>query len=175
MNMKWNEIPKFKEFDMTSPIEIGFVSYVQFIKDEIEKYNLQMNPDFQRGHVWTENQQISYVEFILRGGKSGRDFYFNWNRDTDEYVCVDGLQRTTALEKFVNGEIKVFGQYFDEFGFTKFIVGGNPLSEYKVRIYQNNLNSKKEVLQWYVDMNVGGTPHTNEEIERAKRMIEELG
>lgn len=171
--MKWNEIPKFKEFGMTNPIDMGFIYYVKFIKNEIAEYNLQMNPDFQRGHVWTENQQIAYVEFILRGGKSGRDFYFNWNHDNDEYVCVDGLQRTTAFERFVNGEIKVFGQYFSDFGFGR-EANGNPLPEYKVRVHQNNLNSRKEILEWYVDMNAGGTPHTNEEIERVKRMITEL-
>lgn len=38
----------------------------------------------------------------------------------------------------------------------------------------NNLKSEKEVLQWYVDMNAGGTPHASEEIERVKKMIEEL-
>lgn len=38
----------------------------------------------------------------------------------------------------------------------------------------NNLKSEKEVLQWYIDMNAGGTPHTNEEIERVKQMIKEL-
>lgn len=57
--MKWNEIPKFKEFGMTNPIDMGFIYYVKFIKNEIAEYNLQMNPDFQRGHVWTENQQIA--------------------------------------------------------------------------------------------------------------------
>lgn len=172
--MKWNEIPKFKEFGMINSIEMGFVYYVKFIKNEIAEYNLQMNPDFQRGHVWTENQQIAYVEFILRGGKSGRDFYFNWNRDNNEYVCVDGLQRTTAFEQFVNGEIKVFGQYFSDFEFGNRVADHTPLPEYKIRVYQNHLTSRKKVLQWYVDMNAGGTPHTNEEIERVKRMIEEL-
>ena len=38
----------------------------------------------------------------------------------------------------------------------------------------NNLKSEKEVLQWYIDMNAGGTPHTSEEIKRVKKMIEEL-
>ena len=38
----------------------------------------------------------------------------------------------------------------------------------------NNLQTKKEVLQWYVDMNAGGTPHTNDEIERVRRMIQVL-
>ena len=39
----------------------------------------------------------------------------------------------------------------------------------------NNLKTEKEVLQWYVDMNAGGTPHTTEEINRVKKMIGELG
>ena len=38
----------------------------------------------------------------------------------------------------------------------------------------NDLKTEKEVLQWYVDMNSGGTPHSNEEIERVKKMIREL-
>lgn len=39
----------------------------------------------------------------------------------------------------------------------------------------NYLESKKEILEWYVDMNSGGTPHTNDEIERVRKMIQELG
>lgn len=170
--MKWNEIPKFKEFCTLNPESIGFVGYVKRIKKEVDDYNLQLNPDFQRGHVWTEEQQIAYIEFFLKGGKSGRDFYFNLNRE--EYVCVDGLQRTIALTRFVNNEIKVFGQYFDEFEFDKFLVEYQTRDEFSVNIYRNNLNSKKEVLEWYVDMNTGGTPHTEEEIERVQKMISEL-
>lgn len=167
--MKWNEIPKFKEFGMLNPENIGFVGYVKRIQKEVNDYNLQLNPDFQRGHIWTEEQQIAYVEFFLKGGKSGRDFYFNLN--DYEYVCVDGLQRTIALTRFVNNEIKAFGQCFSEFEFDKFLVEHQPGAEFAVNIYRNNLSSKKEVLEWYVDMNSGGTPHSDEEIDRVKQMI----
>lgn len=172
--MKWNEVPKFKEFGIVNPTNIGFVAYVGYIENEIEKYNLQLNPEFQRGHIWTESQQIAYIEFLLRGGKSGRDFYFNWNKITNDYVCVDGLQRTISLQRFVRGEIKVFNQYFDEFGFTSRETGSLPLPEYRLNIYTNNLSSEKDILEWYVDMNAGGTPHTSEEIERVKQMIQKL-
>lgn len=171
--MKWNEIPKFKEYGISNPANMGFIGYVEFIKEEIVKYNLQMNPDFQRGHVWTTNQQIAWLEFFLKGGKSGRDFYFNWNKLTDEYVCVDGLQRTTALQLFVKDELKVFDQYFSEFGFGRESVW-TALPEYSVNVYVNNLSSEKEVLEWYIDMNSGGTPHTAEEIDKVKKMINDL-
>lgn len=46
--------------------------------------------------------------------------------------------------------------------------------KHTLRLNVNNLKTEKEVLQWYIDMNVGGTPHTLEEIERVKKMIEEL-
>lgn len=170
--MKWDEIPKFKEFGMLNPEQIGFVGYVERVQTELEEMNLQLISDFQRGHVWTEEQQIAYVEFFLKGGKSGRDFYYNIN--DEEYVCVDGLQRTTALTRFVNNEIKVFGQYFAEFDFDKYLAKYQPSAEFAVNIYRNNLSNKKDILEWYVDMNSGGTPHSKEEIERIKRMIEEL-
>lgn len=48
------------------------------------------------------------------------------------------------------------------------------LNSYSLIFHINDLKSKKEVLQWYLDMNAGGTPHTSEEIERVKKMIEEL-
>lgn len=171
--MKWNEIPSFTECRLINPFSYGFLSYVDYIENEIEKYHLEMNPDFQRGHIWTEDQQSKYIEFMLRGGKTGRDFYFNWNQVTNEYVCVDGLQRTTALQKFVHNELKVFGQYFDEFEFPKRKIE-YATSKYGCYVYQNNLKTKKEVLQWYVDMNAGSTPHTNGEIERVKKMIKEI-
>lgn len=172
-SMKWNEIPKYKEYGLSSFIEYGFIYYINFIEDEIKENNLQMNPDFQRGHIWTEEQQSKYIEFILRGGKSGRDFYFNWNHYTNEYVCVDGLQRTIAFKKFVDNELKVFNQYFNEFNFGKYVANYNPLPEFKIKVFINDLSSNKEILQWYIDMNAGGTPHSQEEIDRVKKMLAE--
>jgi len=30
-------------------------------------YNMVLDPDFQRGHVWTRKQKINWVEFVLGG------------------------------------------------------------------------------------------------------------
>ena len=43
----------------------------------------------------------------------------------------------------------------------------------KCKIFLNNYKSLQisQVLQWYVDLNSGGTPHTKREIKRVKDMI----
>ena len=36
----------------------------------VKEYGLDLNPDFQRAHVWDMEKRVKYVEFILKGGKS---------------------------------------------------------------------------------------------------------
>lgn len=167
---KFREIPQFTRH----PANGVFVS-LNYLKTKIEEdtrdYCLQLIPDFQRGHVWTEEQQIAFVEYILRGGQSGRDVFFNnpsWHTgDGGEYVCVDGLQRITALLRFVNNEIPAFGSLYCEYEDQRIL-------SMRVGIYWhvNDLQTRKEVLTWYLEMNEGGTPHTKEELDKVKRMIE---
>ncbi len=173
--IRFKDIPKFTSAGSWSA-NYTLVSLVRFINEEIEEAGLQLNPNFQRGHVWTEEQQIAWLEYHLRGGKSGNTIYLNnpfWKEgripEAGKYVCVDGLQRITAAQKFVNNEIKVFGSYYKEFE------DRIPFGDVTMTLNVNDLKTKKEVLQWYVDMNAGGTPHTSEEIERVKKMIQELG
>lgn len=147
---------------------------VKHIEEEEREYGLQLCPDFQRGHVWTEEQQIRWIEYHLRGGKSGNVIYLNnpfWGSyavpspgDYSDYVCVDGLQRITAAKRFINNEIKVFGSYYKEFEDKL------SLSSIYMSLNVNNLKTEEEVLQWYIDMNSGGTQHADEEIERVREL-----
>lgn len=85
----------------------------------------------------------------------------------DDFVCVDGLQRLTAIMRFLKNEIKVFGTYYQNFE--------DKLPTLCDVIFNvNNLKTKKEVLQWYIDINAGGTPHTKEEIDKVKKMMENI-
>lgn len=77
-------------------VDVGWNYLEKMIKEDEEDIGLDLNPDFQRAHVWTEQQQIAYVEYILKGGRSGKELYFNANNFPNvigEYVIVDGKQR----------------------------------------------------------------------------------
>lgn len=173
--MKFSEVEQYLTNKSNYFITVGLEALEAWVKENKEEYGLKLNPDFQRGHVWTQEQQIAFLEYFFKGGKSGRDLYFNcpsWSTssktDYDKFVCVDGLQRITAILKFINNELPIFnGNYFKDF-------------EDKPRrvlhyftIHVNDLQNKKDVLKWYVQMNDGGTPHTKEEIEKVNKMIGE--
>lgn len=78
---------------------------------------------------------------------------------------MDGLQRITAAQRFIGNEIKVFGSFFDEYEDTRWLMN------HMISVNVNDLKSEKEVLQWYIDMNAGGTPHTEEEINKVKELL----
>ncbi|WP_368880403.1 DUF262 domain-containing protein [Proteus mirabilis] len=141
---------------------------------------VEMNPDYQRGHVWTLDQKIHYIENMLRF-KFQPEIRLNFPHYKDTHskcknglkknvvTCIDGLQRYTAITEFANEKFKVFDNQ----------VGVKDLDctafSFKrlhciLKIYE--FTDKKELLQFYIDLNAGGTFHTPDEINRVKKMKE---
>ncbi|TAL65822.1 MAG: DUF262 domain-containing protein [Burkholderiaceae bacterium] len=136
---------------------------------------LELEPDFQRGHVWTDEQQVRYVESLLRG-IAPRSIIFNcpgWSRDTksgdippNTFQCVDGLQRLTAVRKFMNGNSQVFGDLCAS------NLKGSPFdpSRYTLKISVYEFENRADLLQFYIDLNSGGTVHGSDELDRVRRL-----
>ena len=142
---------------------------------------VDLDPDFQRAHVWTEQQQVAYVEYILHGGVSGRDIYFNckgWGRGYEgPFVLVDGKQRLEAVRKFLRDELTIFKDLRHPQGYA---ASGVKFSDFTDRLpfqamfifHVNDLKKRADVLRWYLEMNTGGTVHSSEEISKVQRMLE---
>ena len=167
--MKFSDIPQFTR---------GAVYAVDVPWNQIEgwiqsfndlKNGIELDPDFQREHVWTLTQQERYIEFLLRGGKSSKDIYWNcfgWQKSYNgPMVLVDGKQRLQSIRLFLENKIKVFGLFFNEFE------GCPSLMDATLRFHVNDLKTKAEVIQWYLDLNFGGTPHTDSERQRVECLL----
>ena len=157
--MRFKDIPQMTPF----PNYVVDVSwrYLNEWLEECKELALDTDPDFQRAHVWTESQQRRYVEFILRGGRSCRELLFNcvgWRDDyRGPFVLVDGKQRLTSVLKFLDNKLAIFdGHKFSDFEDKLNYMGPG----FVVRI--NDLETRAEVLQWYIDINDGGVAHTSE-------------
>ena len=138
-----------------------------------EDYGLNLDPDFQRGHVWDDSKRIAYVEYIMRGGTSSRELQFNcYYWDTRKgvkegpVVLVDGKQRLNSVLMFLNNELKAFGSYRKEY------IDRCGLTGPQFILFMNNLETRKEVLEWYLQLNSGGVVHTQEELDKVKKLLE---
>lgn len=168
---RFSDIPQLTKqgsWECDFPLDDVWLQIEKWQRDEMGG-GLDINPDFQRGHVWTEAQQVAWLEFFLRGGKTGRVLYFNhvgWMRDwRGPFVIVDGKQRLEAIRRFLHNEIVVFGSHYREFTDRLRIIQ-------TMKINVNDLNTRAEVLQWYIEFNAGGTPHTEREIDRVRGLLE---
>lgn len=153
----------------------------QALERYAENYGpLELNPDFQRGHVWAPEQQLHYIENCLRGIVAQSAFVIQFNCpqwENDKYSgdidrgfqCIDGLQRLTAVKKFLAGDIKPFGLSVEDLDYSSFGVKGVQW-RFKFEIF--DFQRKADLLQHYLDLNAGGTPHSKEEIERIREMLE---
>ena len=170
--MDFNTIRPYTS-DGTYRVDVPLNQIEEAIQRYEDNYGLEVNPDFQRGHIWDEDRQIAFVEHLLRGGQGSNELRFNctnWMRWRGKInrnmVLVDGLQRLTAIRRFLNGEIGIFdGHYIDE-------IDNLPLYHVTMSFRVNDLATRREVLNWYIEINEGGVVHTEDEINRVKELLE---
>lgn len=74
---------------------------------KIRRNQIVMNPDFQRNLVWKPVQKSQFIESTILGIPIP-PFYLKKENDT-KLIIVDGLQRTSALMEFLNGDFKLKG------------------------------------------------------------------
>lgn len=165
-----------------------FWSYLEHQLMREAEVGLDLNPEFQRGHVWTRAQQIAYVEHILCGGESGRRILVAHvgrhqsdykHRDDgsiylESYALVDGKQRLEAVRAFMREEYRVFaglkgraeGWLYSELGYS--------MRRETTLIFDWDLivvKTKADLLKLYLRFNAGGTPHAKEEIDRVRGLL----
>ena len=101
------------------------------IKDILElKKNsmLMVNPEYQRGAVWTENQQRKLIDSVMRGYPLPLIYLHHKKKNVagmqrEDLEIIDGQQRINALHRFGENALKLFDPVKDDrvARFPKFI------------------------------------------------------
>ncbi|WP_034340722.1 DUF262 domain-containing protein [Deinococcus misasensis] len=118
-------------------------------------------PHFQRAFVWTQEQQVCFMESCWLELDIGR-FVITESPDADEYdnLIIDGQQRLTTLQRYLNNEFPVYGLLWKELTrnekrrmdrvHASTLVISKPMNEPFLRELYNRLN-------------FSGTPHQQHE------------
>ena len=176
MTPTFRDIPQ-RTREASYGVDISWSDLEESIARYTKNYQLDLCPDFQRGHVWTPAQRVAYVEAKLSNGiPHGTDFVrFNmpgWQGSFEgQMVCVDGLQRLTTALMFLRDEVPI-SPFRDGKTYLRSEIGGRLSDDISFRLMINNLKSRADVLRWYCELNGSGTPHSPEEIARVKALWE---
>ncbi len=129
-----------------------------------------LDPDYQRGHVWSREQREAYVGYHLIAQRTPLVFVNSGPSGLDRYEVVDGKQRITSLLMFIDGEIEAVtpdGQRLRWEDFDE--VDQRCAPNLKCGILR--LGTREQVLRFYLGLNAGGTVHKPEEIERVRELL----
>lgn len=125
----------------------------------LEFDNVDFDPPYQRGVVWTLKQQEEFMGHLLSGGDV-LPLVFQRVPDMGDAEIVDGKQRATSIVRWLKGEISA--RLFD--GRTihvSEVIAGLGLVEVRIKYVNLPFEERK---RFYVRLNSAGTPHTTEQL-----------
>jgi ribosome modulation factor len=169
--VRWYKVPQFPKAHYE--VDVGWAYLERMLENWDETASghggLNMDPDYQRQHVWTREQQVAYVEYVLAGGEVGRNITWNspdWMRGFQRPTeLVDGKQRLEAVRSFLRGEFAACGMTAGPDDRFDIHCG------FKFRVC--TMDTREDVLRLYLNINAGGTPHAAAEIERVRGLLAE--
>ncbi|WP_063661523.1 DUF262 domain-containing protein [Aliivibrio fischeri] len=146
----------------------------ELVTDTAERYVLGYPvPPFQRELVWTEQQEVAFIESVWLGLQIGTYnlHKMEWSHESKKERgisakkfsgwLIDGQQRLNTIERYWNDEFKVFGLYWSELNQQEVIRFKNTKFPY----HESSLWDEGKIRNLYNLMAFGGTNH--KESERA--------
>lgn len=135
-------------------------------------------PEYQRNLVWTLKQKQDLILSILNGNPIG-DFLFKKEYKKDDngrkkfgsikWYVIDGQQRVNTLREFILNKFSLNnGMTFKD---LKYSDARYFLNDYEVITWSIEDISLNEEIDIYLKRNSGGTTHTEQEIEKAKKFL----
>lgn len=132
-------------------------------------------PDYQRDHVWTDEQASRFVGFLLEGGTPPVIFCQRWQYTLLPDEVVDGKQRLTAVCRWLNNEIPaIFAQgapmYLRDFSKEdqRMLLGPSGPS---LTIQFVAYRTRAEVLAFYLRLNTSTVAHSKSELDRVEGLL----
>lgn len=138
---------------------------------------VDMDPAYQRGHVWEPAQESAFVGYLLKGGKAGPIWVNRYEDATTgganwfdlPVTIIDGKQRLTALIHWTQGEIPATLNGKDIWYKDLSIIDRRMLPHLDV-CYVNM--TENDQMRLYLNLN-SGIAHTTDELDRVRGLLAE--
>lgn len=149
---------------------------IKSVYERVTNSEFNLTPEYQRSYIWTDRQASLFVGFLMEGGTPPSVWIQRWADTNIPDEILDGVQRLNSLCRFYKNEIPMitadneiaYLQDFEERDRSRLVsTAAGP----NISIQYVSFDTKKEVIEMYLRLNRGGTPHSEEEIERVRNLL----
>ena len=122
-----NEFPWFDIFSFENKNtnfakkSFNFNVFSQTVQSLLNRYyhsGINMDPEYQRGYVWSQEDKELYIDSIFEGRDLGKFVFAVTGYKKPIFEIVDGKQRLNTIIEFYEGRLKYKGILFHELSFT---------------------------------------------------------
>ncbi len=129
----------------------------------VTRGDLNLNPSYQRGDVWSEEQRIKLIDSVMMGIGCPAIFIREVDPGQRTWLeAVDGKQRITTFAKFMAGEFAWEGERYPDWD----IVSQRRWNNFTVAIYKVHDITDAETIELYERLNFCGVPHERSPLQQ---------
>ena len=152
-------------------LDISFHNHcLSDLSSKYYKFGVEMNPDYHRDLLWSEEDKISLIDSIFKGVEIGKFAFISlpWKENSPSYEILDGKQRMNALIDFYEDKFKYKGFYFsqlttpDRYYFL----------DYNITVGKTNEQiTQDQKYQYFLRLNTTGKPQDKSHLEKVEELL----
>jgi hypothetical protein len=147
------------------------------INTYLRSHGIDLEPEYQRGNVWTLAQKVNLIDSIFNNIDIGKFAVIkrqwgSWESEGSKpylYEMLDGKQRLTAIVEYYTGQFLYKGKSYDDLSpFDK-----HHFKYYSISEAETEPLTKAQKYRYFLKLNTTGTPVDPEHMEKVAMMLDE--
>lgn len=175
---EWHEIFKYGQnkpttFRKEEEYRIRYSnSGIESLLNMVYYFGVDFDVDYQRDHVWSLEDKIALIDSIFNNVDIGKFVFVerHLGHNGKLYEIIDGKQRLTAICEFIEGRFKYKGYTFAELSGTD----KNKLTSHGISYGYLENPSRRAIFETFIKLNTAGRPMENKDIDKVKKLLNEL-
>ncbi len=137
-------------------------------------YGIDLDPDYQRGNIWTLDQKVNLIDSIFKNVDIGKFTIISrpWGSNPNKaatpkmWEMLDGKQRITAIIEFYTNRFKYKGKYFCDMH----IRDKQHFKNYNISSGETEPLTDEQKYRYFLKLNTTGTPVDEAHIAKVRKL-----
>lgn len=178
--VEWTEVRPLKDgdtnFTRNDDVRLLFVnSDLDALLHTYYGMGIDMNPDYQRGYVWTQEDKELLLDSVFKNIDIGKFVLvhlsdYEYLERGRSYEILDGKQRLSTLIEFYENRFPYKGKYYNDLSYKD----KRTFNRLTISVANVHETDKKTVLKYFLMLNRTGRSMDKTHLEKVEQMLNDI-